>query len=129
MRWTKLNTPEAAVESEVQLSVADLTSWEGWSPPARASIDRQGEAVLLRPVIKRHGDPVVEINAWLLSALAQANVDELAEVNKIVVERNALLNRIDIEEATRLTEEWTPRRETPAPPQDQGAARSASNDK
>jgi hypothetical protein len=38
----------------------------------------------------------------------------LDDANLLVVERNAVLGGTDIEEARRVTEEWTRRREDPA---------------
>jgi len=52
---------------------------------------------------------------WLYEELADANADALAEVNELVVQRNAILGGMDIEEARRVTEEWTKRREGPTP--------------
>jgi hypothetical protein len=58
---------------------------------------------------------VVELNLWLYGRLADANADALAEVDELVVKRNAILGGLDMEEARSVTEEWTRRREDPAP--------------
>lgn len=101
--------------SEIQLSVRDLAQWEGWSASTRAFIGSHGGALTPRPIIRRHSELVVELNLWLYGQLADANADALAEVNELVVQRNAILGGLDMEEARSVTEEWTRRREDPAP--------------
>jgi hypothetical protein len=98
--------------SEIQLSVRQLTAWDGWSTPARRFVESQGEVLVLRPVIAIHAELTVELNLWLYEQLAAANEPALSEVNRLVVERNAILSGTDLEEATRVTEEWTKRRES-----------------
>jgi hypothetical protein len=112
VRMTDLNTPGQTITAEVELSVADLNAWDGWTAPARAFLDLQGEAVVLRPVVRRHGELVAALNAWLYNSLAKANVGALAEVNQLAVERNAVLTGTDLAEAERLTAEWTRLRQT-----------------
>lgn len=109
--------PRAGVlaTGEMRLSVRQLTAWDGWSAPTRRFIESHGEALALRPVVKAHGDLVVGLNLWLYEQLADANAPALAQVNELVVERNAILGGTDIEEARRITAEWTRRRESPAP--------------
>jgi hypothetical protein len=108
-----VNTPEQQFTSEVELSVAELLAWHGWSSSSRRFLKGQGEAVVLRPVIRLHGELVVAINTWLHDELARVNKEALAEVNRLVVERNAVLSGIDAEQAERLTWEWTKLRKTP----------------
>jgi hypothetical protein len=107
--------PNVIATSEIQLSVRELALWEGWSASTRTFIESHGEALTLRPVIRRHSELVVELNLWLYGQLADANADALAAVNELVVQRNAILGGLDAEEARRVTEEWTERREDPAP--------------
>lgn len=90
-------------------------AWDGWSAPARRFIESHGDALALRPVAERHADLVVQLNLWLYEQLADANAPALAEVNRLVVERNAILGGTDLEEARRVTEAWTRRRESPRP--------------
>lgn len=94
---TGVNTPEQEVESEVLLNVPQLFEWDGWSAPARVYLDGQHDALSLRPIVKKHGEMVLELNAWLLSELAKTNKDSLDEVNTLIVARNAVLTGGDPE--------------------------------
>jgi hypothetical protein len=107
--------PGVLAAGEIQLSVRQLSAWDGWSAPARLFINSQGDALTLRPVIELHAELVVALNLWLYEHLAAANEPALAEANQLVVERNAILSGTDLEDARRVTEEWTRRRESPAP--------------
>jgi hypothetical protein len=107
--------PGVLATSEIQLSVQQLATWDGWSALARRFVESQGEVLVLRPVVATHAELTVELNLWLYEQLAAANEPALAEVNRLVVERNAILGGTDLEEATRVTEEWTKRRESSQP--------------
>jgi hypothetical protein len=107
--------PGVVATSEIRLSVRQLTAWEGWSTPARRFIESHGDTLALRPVTERHAGLVAQLNLWLYEQLADANALALAEVNRLIDERNAILADTDIEEARRVTEAWTRRRETPMP--------------
>jgi hypothetical protein len=107
--------PGVLATSEIQLSVQQLAAWDGWSAPARRFVESQGQVLVLRPVIAIHAELTVELNLWLYDQLAAANEPALSEVNRLVVERNAILGGMDLEEATRVTEEWTKRRESSWP--------------
>jgi uncharacterized protein YbgA (DUF1722 family) len=104
LSWTNANQPDQKIESEVELNVAELLEWEKWSAADRAYLKGLGDAVTLRPVIKRHAELVLGLNAWLLSELASANASNLAEVNELVVARNAILTAGDLEAARRMSE-------------------------
>lgn len=93
----------------------ELAQWEGWSGLTRSYIESHGEAMTLCAIVRRHSELVIELNLWLYGELADANADALAEVNELVVERNAILGGLDIDQARRVTEEWTRRREDPHP--------------
>ncbi len=107
--------PGVLATSEIQLSVRQLTAWDGWSAPARRFIESQGDALALRPVVDLHAGLVAQLNLWLYERLADANAPALAKVNRLVDERNAILGGTDLEEARRVTEAWTRRRESPRP--------------
>jgi hypothetical protein len=111
----RLQPQPGILATEIQLSVRQLMAWDGWSAPARRFIESHGDALALRPVTERHADLVVQLNLWLYEQLADANAPALAEVNRLVVERNAILGGTDLEEARRVTEAWTRRRESPRP--------------
>jgi hypothetical protein len=104
---TGLNTPTPGSESEVTLSAEDLLGWHGWGSAAKAFLRGQTGGLALRPVIENHGYEMYKFNDWLLDLLIEENRSNLAAANELVVERNALVNRVDIPEARRLTEEWT----------------------
>jgi hypothetical protein len=106
--------PGVVATSEIKLSVRELTEWDGWTAPARRFIDSHDEALPLRPVVEAHAGLVIELNLWLYEQLVAANASALDDANLLVVERNAVLGGTDIEEARRVTEEWTRRREDPA---------------
>jgi hypothetical protein len=107
--------PGVLATSEIQLRVRQLTAWDGWSAAARRFVESQGEVLMLRPVIAIHAELTVQLNLWLYEQLAAANEPALSEVNRLVVERNAILGGTDLQEARRVTEEWTKRRERSRP--------------
>ncbi|MFZ1925226.1 MAG: hypothetical protein WAU42_03685 [Solirubrobacteraceae bacterium] len=104
--------PGVLATSEIKLSVHELTGWDGWPAATKQFIASHGDAIPLRPIVRRHGDLVVELNLWLYEQLADANVPALEEANQLVVERNAILGGTDLE-ARRVTETWTRLRESP----------------
>ncbi len=103
---TNVNTPEQTMESEVELSVAQLLEWAGWSGPTRTYLEAQGDAMVLRPVVKKHGELVLGLNAWLHNGLSRANEEALKEVNGLIVARNAILVGGDTAEAERISRKW-----------------------
>lgn len=50
-----VNTADQTMESEVQLSTAQLLAWDDWKPVSRAFLESQGDELSLRPVIFNHG--------------------------------------------------------------------------
>jgi hypothetical protein len=115
MTLINLNTPEQAMGNEVELSVAQLKEWDGWTSPSERFLAEQGEAIALRAVIRRHADLLVGLNGWLLATLVEANRSGLDDVNDLVIECNAALLGVSVEEARRHTEHWTQMQKTPAP--------------
>ena len=110
---TDANTPEASMVSEVQLSVAELLEWTGWTADAAAFVSSHGEALQLRAVVRSHVNLVAPLNLWLHDELM--GLIDIAAVNELVVERNAILAGTDMETARRITQEWTDRRARPDP--------------
>jgi hypothetical protein len=104
---TGLNTPAPGSESEVTMSAEDLLGWDRWGSAAKAFLRGQTGDLALRPVIETHGYEMYKFNDWLLDLLTEENRPNLAAANELVVERNALVNRVDIPAARQLTEEWT----------------------
>jgi hypothetical protein len=103
LSWTNVNQPNQKIESEVELRVAELLEGETWSAADRTYLKGQGDAVSLRPVIKRHAELVLALNAWLLNELANANARALEEVNELIVARNAILTAGNLEAARRMS--------------------------
>jgi hypothetical protein len=102
LAFTNVNTPQQAMKSEVELRVAQLLEWDGWSPAALNYLSRQGEAIILRPVVRMHGQLVSDLNTWLHNALSKAIEGTLHEVNKLVIARNAVLTGGDFDAADRM---------------------------
>ena len=89
---TEVNTPNQRMESEVELGVAELLEWDGWTAPARKFLKAQGEVLRLRPVVKTHGKLLFELNTWIHDELAKANDPQLDEVNELIDRRNRILS-------------------------------------
>jgi extradiol dioxygenase family protein len=107
---TKVNTPDQQMESEIELSVGQLLEWDGWPALAREFLASQGDAIKLRPAVRRHGQLVFELNAWLLNELGHANDSALEEVNELVVRANMIFtgDRDRAERLARRTESTEP---------------------
>jgi hypothetical protein len=103
LSMNNVNTAAAEMTSEVELSVDTLQRWDGWTASSRSFLKTSVDAVQLRPVVRRHGELVYELNAWLLNALAEANEPALADANELVVERNAVLSGGDRETAREMS--------------------------
>ncbi len=91
LSMTNVNTPEAKMESEVELSVVNLLEWNRWPAPVRTYLEGHGDALSLRPVVKKHGELVFELNSWLHHELARANDPALDEVNELVIQLNMVM--------------------------------------
>lgn len=106
----RLTETEGHLDSEVQLGVASLQTWDRWSSASRTFLRTSGDSIPLRHVIRHQGQSVADLNMWLLNALNEANAPRLAEVNRLVVARNAILHGVDQEAAERITAETSARR-------------------
>jgi len=111
--FTQLNTPEQKMESEVELGTAALLEWNVWSAASRQFLNSQSDAVAIRAVVKRHGRLLIDLNVWLCNELMRSI--DLEEVNRLIVERNAIVMGVDFETAQRLTSEWSIRHSTSEP--------------
>ena len=89
---TNVNTPQATMMSELELGVPDLLEWDGWTAPSRKYLESSAPSLQLRPVVKRHGDSMLRLNAWLHHELAKANESALEEVNELIIDQNTLLS-------------------------------------
>jgi len=103
LSMTNVNKSDQKMESEVELNVAELLEWDDWPPAARAYLEGLGDAVTIRPVVKRHAELLLDLNASLLNELSNANAQALDEVNALVVARNAILTGGDLTEARRIS--------------------------
>jgi hypothetical protein len=115
MSMYDVNTPNARFESEVQLSVPSLSDWDGWSSASRHFLCEQGDVVVLRPLVRNHGDLVLAINLWLYKALFDENRSELEAVNRLVVDRNAIFFGCSFQEAEAVMERTEQERRQPGP--------------
>jgi len=107
---------DGTVDAEFTLSVKELLLYKDWKAPAREFIGRHDAAIPLRPLIRRHGELLVELNTWVHGALVAANQSALSEVDQLQTQRNAAMTGItDLTEAARVTEAWTNLRASPAP--------------
>ncbi len=100
---------------EIELSRADLLTWDKWSSPARAFIRDQPEQIPLLPVVHHHAKLMVELHNWLHNQLAVANRPALEDANRLVDEQTAIQTGLDIDAARRRTEAMTRLRNSPTP--------------
>ncbi|WP_248811633.1 hypothetical protein [Frankia sp. AgPm24] len=107
---TGINTPGQQTVSAIELSTNDLSRWDRWTPKAREFIQNAGDEIALGPLIERHGKLVVDINSWLYESLRDANKLALAEVDDLIVKRNAILFGSSVEDARTKTQKITERR-------------------
>ena len=98
------------MESFIELSIPSLLEWKKWTSTSKAFLAAQGDAVNLRPVVAKHGELILTFNTVFFNDLEAANATHLDGLNELVTERNALLAGIPIEDARRVTESWTRRR-------------------
>lgn len=105
-----VNTAGQSMASEVQLSVAELLEWKGWSAGSRTYVKGQGDGVVLRAVVRLHGELIASFSVWLHTQLVTGNAGGIEELNRLVVARNAELIGGDVGLAKRVTDEWTARR-------------------
>jgi hypothetical protein len=105
-----VNTPTQTMKSDVELSAAELLQWHGWTQPAKEFIRQQGNALQLRPVVSAHHALVSAFNIWLHTELVSENAPGIAQLNELIVVRNAILAGVDMDTARGITEEWTARR-------------------
>jgi hypothetical protein len=94
-----VNTPEASMTSEVELSVWALLKWDGWTVASRRFLSEHDEVVVIRPVVRLHAGLVFQLNSLLHHALAEDNQPALDEVNRLGIERNAILMAATVEQA------------------------------
>jgi hypothetical protein len=103
LSMTNVNKPDQRMESEVQLTVPELLEWDRWSRVSRTYLEGSGDAVAIRPVVKKHAELVLDLNEWLLKELSNANASAMDEVNELIVARNAILTGGDLQEARRIS--------------------------
>lgn len=104
LELNNINTPRQSMTSEVELNVADLLEWDGWSAASSRYLVEAGDAVQLRPLIKKHGELVYWFNRRIFRALTSANEATLEQVNELIVRRNAVWAGVDMQTARRMTD-------------------------
>lgn len=108
------NQEDATWESEVELSLGELLSWDGWKAPARSFLEAK-ETLPLRPLVRKHADVVWEANAWLLTALRDEAMQSKEEVDRLIIEVNASMMGLSYEEAEAFTLRTSAERRRPRP--------------
>lgn len=99
------NDPGGVAAGEVEVAVTQLLSWKGWTAASMSYLEQQGDAIALRPVIRRHGELFLELNVWLHRELSRENEPGLAALDGLILERNAILYGVDLAQADALTRE------------------------
>lgn len=92
LSMTKVNTPEATMESHVQLQASELCRWAGWDTQARAYLHAADGSIDLLPIVEIHGRLSGELNGWLFNALTDANEEGRQEANELMIEWNEALS-------------------------------------
>ena len=109
---TEPNQPNMTMETFIEFGVPPLLEWEKWSNASKKFLHAQGEAVNLRPVVARHGELILRFNTIFFNNLELANAEHLEGLNELVAERNSILTGASMEDARRLTDAWTRRRDS-----------------
>jgi hypothetical protein len=105
--------PDVSLDSKVVLNCEALLLWDEWTAQSKSYLTSLVGDVDLRDVIRRHGEQFEDLNTWLCSALGEANEPAMVEVNRLIVEANAILMGISFEEAERYTIENSAQRALP----------------
>jgi hypothetical protein len=97
-----VNTPEQRETYRTYIAVDDLSEWGGWNAADRAFLrEHTAKGLNLRPLVAEHSAILLELNTWLHDAVMR-RID-LAEVNDLVTQRNAVLMGVDYETARQHT--------------------------
>jgi len=104
---TNMNTSEQSFTSEVELSCVELSAWDKWSPQSKKFLREAGPAIQLRPIVRKHGELIQNLNTWVIEQLQVQNDPLLDEANRLVAARNSILAGTDHETASRITQERT----------------------
>ena len=86
MRIDNVNTSSQTFESEIELSVVDLLAWDGWKAGSRRYLEGVGERLLLRALVRHHGELVDEHNRWLADQMARRVNASIDEVNELILD-------------------------------------------
>ncbi len=106
---------QGPITAEIELSKTDLLAWDGWVRASRSFIRSSDEKITLRLIVDAHGKIMVDLHVWLLQQLGEDNRVALDDVNRLMVEGNAILGGLSMEAAKRWTEAVTELRESPTP--------------
>ena len=105
--------PHVPFDSKVVLNRDALLLWDGWSVASKSYLAGLDGDVDLWQVIRLHGQRVDDLNIWLCNSLAEENDAAMVEVNRLIVEANAILLGASFEEAERYTIENSAQRALP----------------
>lgn len=112
---TGANTAAGTMTFTTELTVAALSTWDGWTAPARTYLDGRKIIDLLR-LFDTHARAVVAANQWLLNELAAMIAPFQAELDDLTVKANAVLTGLDYEAAKEFTERRTRQRNSTEEP-------------
>lgn len=105
-RRLSMSGPAAAQQQAsftLELSGDALRAWEDWLRPARQFIGAK-DSIALLPLFETHFATVVGANRWVLGELAALMPALTAGYNELVVQANAVLTGLDVDQAREFTE-------------------------
>jgi hypothetical protein len=79
-------------ESQVQLSTAALSAWDGWKAPAKAYLAQCGDAVDLHEAIAAHMAIYEEMWRWILDQHRGLHRTDVCGYNELIMESNWYLS-------------------------------------
>jgi hypothetical protein len=79
LSWVK----DESFDSIVFLERKELLAWDGWSPPARQTLETAPEDVNLAEVVDQYSDAVVEFNTWFGEAFVGGHLEAFDELRDL----------------------------------------------
>jgi hypothetical protein len=117
LRIDNLNTTAQTFESEIELSVEDLLTWDRWRAGSRRYLKGVGDRLHLRALVRHHGELVYEHNRWLADQMARRVNASLDEVNELILDHEVARFGVPRDVARRLIDERSARNSIPPPEQ------------
>lgn len=78
-------------EFAVTLVTADLLRWNGWTSKSERMLVQNPEYIDLLPLVERHGQLMMELNAWAHDRMQEQFAPVLRELNDVVRRYNSML--------------------------------------